>query len=168
MRRLLIKVEEGLGVALFCAILLSILWQIALRYFFNAPPSWTEELSRLLFIYMGTIGVHLTQRDYTHVRIDMLVSGAKPGLRKVLETLIIVVSALSMAALAWFSVQMTIRKAPIDLVSLNISSAFMYVNAALVAALTAVTMIRQVILIIGGRADRVYRVEAAPSAEARS
>mgnify|MGYP002351557232 CR=1 FL=1 len=166
-RSLLKKVEEGLGVALFCAILFSILWQIALRYFFNAPPSWTEELSRLLFIYMGTIGVHLTQLEYTHVRSDMLVSGVRPGVRKVLETLILLVSAVSMAALAWFSVQMTVRKAPIQLVSLNVSSAFMYINAALVSALTAVAMIRQFLWIVGGRADKVYRAEEAATGEAR-
>ncbi len=161
MLRTLKKAEELAGIALFCVILLSILWQVVARYFFNAPPSWTEELSRLLFIYMGTIGVHLAQGDYAHVRIDMLVTGASPRFRRGLELLILVVSGTAMGALAWFSLLMTVRKAPIHLVSLSVSSAFMYVNAFLVSFLALASMIRQAAAILRGRESEVYQATPA-------
>jgi len=158
--RILKKAEEALGVALFCVILLAILWQIASRYFLNAPPSWTEELSRLLFIYMGTIGVHLSQRDFTHVRIDMVVTNAKPKPRRIVEAVILLVSIVAMVVLAWYSLGMTIRKAPIHLVSLGVSSAFMFVNAVLVSVLCAATMLRQFVAIVLGRQGEVYATES--------
>jgi len=163
--RYLKKAEEVLGVVLFCTILVSILWQIVSRYFFNAPPSWTEELSRFLFIYMGTIGVHLAQGDYGHVRIDMLVTAVPAKVRKVMESIILLVCSLSMMVLAWFSLWMAIRKAPIQLVSLGISSGFMYINAVLVSLLSAATTARQLILVLSGRGRDVYSAEPAAARE---
>lgn len=70
----LIKIEEICSIALFLIILMILFWQIFSRKVLNAPASWSEELSRLLFVYMGMLGCHLAQHYETHIRIDFILS----------------------------------------------------------------------------------------------
>lgn len=70
----LIKIEEICSIALFLIILMILFWQIFSRKVLNAPASWSEELSRLLFVYMGILGCHLAQHYETHIRIDFILS----------------------------------------------------------------------------------------------
>lgn len=70
----LIRIEEICSIALFLIILMILFWQIFSRKVLNAPASWSEELSRLLFVYMGILGCHLAQHYETHIRIDFILS----------------------------------------------------------------------------------------------
>lgn len=70
----LIKIEEICSIALFLIILMILFWQIFSRKVLNTPASWSEELSRLLFVYMGMLGCHLAQHYETHIRIDFILS----------------------------------------------------------------------------------------------
>ena len=70
----LIKIEEICSIALFLIILMILFWQIFSRKVLNAPASWSEELSRLLFVYMGILGCHLAQHYEPHIRIDFILS----------------------------------------------------------------------------------------------
>ena len=75
----LIKIEEICSIALFLIILMILFWQIFSRKVLNAPASWSEELSRLLFVYMGILGCHLAQHYETHIRIDFILHTCRPA-----------------------------------------------------------------------------------------
>ena len=49
------RVERLAAVVLFNMILFCLFWQAFTRKI-NHPASWTEEMSRLLFVYMGALG----------------------------------------------------------------------------------------------------------------
>lgn len=69
--RWLAKVSVAASVAMFAVTLFSLTLQVVARYAFNAPPTWTEELSLALFTWivllMGSFGV----RDGFHVCLDI-------------------------------------------------------------------------------------------------
>lgn len=68
---LLDKIEEN-----FCAINLLIMLcvltlQVVQRYAFNASNTWSEELSRYLFIWLLYIGMSYTFKERAHIQLEI-------------------------------------------------------------------------------------------------
>lgn len=57
---------------LLALMVLSVLWQIFSRYLMNSPSSFTEELARYLFIWIGILGAAYASGQQTHLAIDIL------------------------------------------------------------------------------------------------
>ena len=69
------KIDRVLGnflVVLLVLMVLSVLWQIFSRYLLNSPSSFTEELARYLFIWIGILGAAYASGQQTHLSIDIL------------------------------------------------------------------------------------------------
>ncbi|MCD0502301.1 TRAP transporter small permease [Bordetella petrii] len=67
------------------AMVATICWQVAMRYVFNLPPSWTEELALLLFSWAMLLMLALGVREAFHVRVDILIERVPAVLRQVIE-----------------------------------------------------------------------------------
>lgn len=72
MKRTLDKILGGFLVLLMVLMVLSVLWQIFSRYLVQNPSSFTEELSRFLFIWIGILGAAYASGQQTHLAIDIL------------------------------------------------------------------------------------------------
>lgn len=72
MKRKLDKILGSFLVALLVLMVLSVLWQVFSRYIANNPSSWTEEVSRYLFIWIGILGAAYASGQQTHLAIDIL------------------------------------------------------------------------------------------------
>lgn len=72
-------------ILLLSVLVLSIVWQVASRYFFRDPSSWTEELARFALIWAGLLGAVYAYRTHAHVGIDILSSRVSPVGRRRLE-----------------------------------------------------------------------------------
>jgi len=68
------KVIEGLLAAMLVAMLLMVLGNVILRYGFGTGISASEELSRMLFVWIVFVGAVVATRDGTHLGVDSLVS----------------------------------------------------------------------------------------------
>ena len=61
------KLEEWIGGGLFIGLFLILVVQIFARQVFDSPLIWSEELSRLMFVYVGLLGVSMgirSQQNY--------------------------------------------------------------------------------------------------------
>ena len=56
------KTEQTIAVVVFNVILFSLFWQAVSRKI-GMPSTWTDETSRLLFVWMGALGCHLAQAE---------------------------------------------------------------------------------------------------------
>ncbi|POR00004.1 hypothetical protein AU468_09890 [Alkalispirochaeta sphaeroplastigenens] len=137
MHRTLRRAEEALAVFLFSVILLLILWQIISRYILGVPVPWTDELSRLLFVYMGVLGAHLAQRDKIHVRIDMILSCLAPRALRVVEILFNLIILACCIFLIRQGMILAARKAVIYMITINVSSWFLYIPLSILGALVS-------------------------------
>lgn len=72
MKRKIDKVLGRILIILMSAMVLAILWQIFSRYLLNSPSSFTEELARFLFIWVGILGAAYASGQQTHLAIDIL------------------------------------------------------------------------------------------------
>lgn len=72
MRNKINKILGSFLVVLLALMVLSVLWQIFSRYLMNSPSSFTEELARYLFIWIGILGAAYASGQQTHLAIDIL------------------------------------------------------------------------------------------------
>lgn len=70
--KVLNKILDVVGVILFVAMFVVVLLQILFRTVLKTSVPWTEEMSRLLFIYVGFLGTALAAREKQFIIIDVL------------------------------------------------------------------------------------------------
>jgi TRAP-type transport system small permease protein len=66
-----------LGAALMLTMTGSMVYVVVMRYFFNSPPIWSEDIPKLLFIWMVFLTVGLAIRMGLNIRVTAL-TGSLP------------------------------------------------------------------------------------------
>lgn len=138
------KVEQYVAVILFNVILFSLFWQ-ALSRKIGSPSSWTDETSRLLFVWMGVLGCHLAQRENIHVRIDAILLALPKKIQLFIEAFIDVVMIGLLGMIFYYSISIVQRKSFTPLVTLGIGESWLYAAMFLWTALTIIEMVAQLV-----------------------
>jgi TRAP-type C4-dicarboxylate transport system permease small subunit len=92
MMRVLNRLTDGSAVALFVATLVLVNVQIVCRFVLSISVPWTEEISRLLFIWLAYLGAAIGLREGTLIVIDTLPQMLGPRGRAWLDPMVRVVS----------------------------------------------------------------------------
>ena len=105
------RVARTVIVAASAAMILIVTLQVLLRYAFNSSIDWSEEISRLLFVWCMFLAIPLGIREGAHVGIELLVAHIAPGARAWLAKgcalggaammLVVFWQAVAVAALTW-------------------------------------------------------------------
>ena len=74
LRKIIDNIEEIITVPLMAILLMVLTWQIGTRWLLNDPSLWSEELARVLFMYMSLIGCAMAIKSGSHVKITFFVS----------------------------------------------------------------------------------------------
>lgn len=95
--RLMGKVADGFAyVSVFCLIALTLVTtgQVIMRYVFNRPTMWADEMAAYLLLAIVFLGLAHTLREEAHIRIEIL-SGLLPArIRRNLEIVNYVIGIL--------------------------------------------------------------------------
>lgn len=70
LRKLFDNLEEYLLTFALGSMVVYIFMQILLRYVFNLPLAWTEELARFTFVWLIYLGASLAVKKQRHLRVD--------------------------------------------------------------------------------------------------
>ena len=108
--------------------------QVVLRYLFNTSIDWSEEVSRLLFVWSMFLAIPLGIREGAHVGIELLTSHIPEGPRAVLAKLCAAVAAAMMLVVVWQTIKVSQVTWDELMQSLNISSGWFMVPVAISAA----------------------------------
>ncbi len=91
------------------AIVAVIFYSVVMRYVFQRPPFWAEELSRFIFIWIIMLGAVLVTREQSHIEIVFIVNLLPKKWRFVLS----IFTRLLMIAFCWVMVQQGLKIYPI-------------------------------------------------------
>ncbi|WP_312415533.1 TRAP transporter small permease [Shinella sp.] len=80
------RIGEAAIIVLFGIMVASAVGQVISRYVFNAPLTWSEELSRYVFIWLSFLGVWYAWVRREHLGIDVLPQMLPPRPRRLLMT----------------------------------------------------------------------------------
>ena len=108
--------------------------QVLLRYVFNSSLDWSEEVSRLLFVWSMFLAIPLGIREGAHVGIELLVTHLPAVPRALLAKACALVAAALMAVVVWQSVKVTVLTWDEMMQSLNISTNWFMVPVGVAAA----------------------------------
>ena len=72
-----------------CGVLVAILfYAVIMRYVLHAPPAWSMELGRLLFLWMVILSAAVVTREQSHIQITLFVDKLPPWLRIVWSSIL--------------------------------------------------------------------------------
>ena len=101
------KCVDGIAVLFFTVIFFVAMAQIIMRWMFNNPIIWSEELIRLMYVWLCYIGWTIASRNRTHIKITVLVSAIPPFPRKMLETFNCLLVFLFSLFMVYYGIKMT-------------------------------------------------------------
>ena len=141
--------ERVVSAILFIFILLAILWQIISRKVLSNPSLWSDELSRLLFVYMCMLGCHIAQRENIHVRIDAIMSKFSNKGKLILEFITNLVMTIIFIIITYHGWNVTSRVGINDkLVTLNLSVSWITFALVFLGIIMCLELVFQMINII--------------------
>ena len=73
-------------VIVFAVLVLDVLWGVFTRQVLNDQPAWTDELARLLLVWLSILGGALAYADDAHLGVDVLVSHFPTDTHKLART----------------------------------------------------------------------------------
>lgn len=99
--------EDGLiAILLFSATVLLFV-NVILRKYFNSSTTWAEEAIRYAMIWITFIGGSVCARNYLHVGIDLVAENSSPKIKKILNAIAELSSAVFSFILAYFGYENT-------------------------------------------------------------
>lgn len=151
--------EEIIGSVLFVAMLIVLAAQTISHQGVGAPLVWSEQLSKLLFIYAGYIGVVASIKDNSHVAMDVVLNRFPPHIRKwvnVFNQLIILAALITVFII---SIPIVKNQAHLTIVSLNISMVYLYLALPIMSLLMIYRQIERMIKDIRRNSSNLSEVE---------
>ena len=78
------KVYVFTSVMLLAVLVIVVSAGIIMRYFFNSPFDWTEEMVTLLFIWISFLGAAVASARHKHVVVDFITARFSPRTRNII------------------------------------------------------------------------------------
>jgi len=118
------RIEDGFITFAHGAISLLVLAAVVLRYVFNDPLTWGEELIVGLLTWMVFIGAAAAVRSHMHIRIDVMAAVyRRPGMHW-LNTVTLLLGLVILAVMVYACVEQVIQEASVELPMLGASKAW--------------------------------------------
>jgi len=118
------RIEDGFIMFAHAAISLLVLIAVVLRYVFNDPLTWGEELIVGLLTWMIFIGAAAAVRSHMHIRIDVMARVyRRPGMGW-LNTVTLLLGIIILAAMTWACIEQVMEEAGVELPMLGASKAW--------------------------------------------
>ncbi len=117
------------------------LWQVASRFVFSQPSTWTEESMRRLLIWMVLLGVVAALRIGAMVSVDLMLRLSRGAWRSTVRGIITGVNLSFLAVVAWFGIDLAYRVRFQTFASMELSMAWAYAALPVGALLAMVAVL---------------------------
>lgn len=108
--KIVIRTLRTLSFIMFAIMIVVVFAQVILRYFFGAPLAWSDELSRLLLVWVSFMGVTLVHYSKAgHPAVTFLVDKIPNRPRELIDAILNVIMVICFLAIFVASLQYTIN-----------------------------------------------------------
>ncbi len=134
-RKKLDKFVDIIIVILFTIIFSVVLLQIFFRYVLNSPLTWSEELSRYLFIWISFLGWTLATRHNTHIRVEFAINALPTKIRFIIKIISQIIIIFFVGMLAYLGIRMAARSVDVPTITLFFTYAYIYAIVPIASAI---------------------------------
>ncbi|MFZ7307186.1 TRAP transporter large permease subunit [Avibacterium avium] len=135
------KLEEWVGGVLFLLIFMILLAQIIARQIFDSPFIWSEDLAKLLFIYVAMFGISMATRTQQHVYIDFLTNLMPEKVRKVINSFVQLIIFICIFLFIYLGFKVFLDST-FEIVSLQISEKWLYAPLPFISMLVMIRFLQ--------------------------
>lgn len=114
------------SISLIVMIVFTILLQIFTRTFFSFTPAWSEELARLLFVWVSFFGVAYGFKEKLHIAVGLFVKKFNEKAKASIDLLCKIFIIFFGAILMYFGTEFVMLMNFSTMAGLGISSSFLY------------------------------------------
>jgi TRAP-type C4-dicarboxylate transport system permease small subunit len=118
LRNVVERVIDALAIATFTGMFLCVFVQVVLRYGFDRPLVWSDELARYLFVWCAFLGWVIAARRRSHLVVNLFEGRLGPRGGAVFALVGAVATIAFAAILLFYGIQITRRNVDIDTVAL--------------------------------------------------
>ncbi len=124
----LTAVLEYLSMACIALMAILVIAQVILRYAFNDPLTWSEEMARIVFIYLTFIGIGAAYGRRRHMAIDALIIELPAKLRRIVEFSVVGLASAFLIAVIGIAIRSMVEltKMEVTTPALEYPMAFVY------------------------------------------
>jgi TRAP-type transport system small permease protein len=140
------KLITGLLLAAVAVIVSVVSAQVALRYGFNRSIDWADEIGRLAFVWTIFLAIPLGVSQGAHIGIDIVSEKLPDAWRIAIKRVAAALSAFMMVAIVWASLGVAREQWDELMATVNWSVAWFIVPVGVGALLSAVHLLRIVIV----------------------
>jgi TRAP-type C4-dicarboxylate transport system permease small subunit len=79
----------------------SVFLQVLIRFVFKYPLPWTEEVSRIAFVYSIFVGATIAVRQKAHLNVDFVLVVLPPGIARAVKLVGTVLVGIFLAYMTW-------------------------------------------------------------------
>jgi len=142
------RVQDAIAVALFAVMFGVIILQVVLRYVFNAPLVFTDELAAYLFVWISFLGWTLATRRRIHIGIGVVADRLPAAVRRILHALWCLASIAFALVLLVVGLMIVRRNGDVRMVSLDFAVWPVYVVVPLAALFLVGYGVRDLVIIL--------------------
>jgi TRAP-type C4-dicarboxylate transport system permease small subunit len=129
--------------------------QVFFRFALDSPLIWSEELARLLLVWVTFVGAAVVAWDGTHLNVNVVFARLPPGLKVVTRWFNLLVALGFLTILVWFSIPLVRIENMADMGALGIPYGWVRLPATVGGALIlALVLLR-----------RFYRLRGMPAGD---
>jgi len=139
------KAEEFVLTLTVPAMVFVMVYQVILRYIFSASNSWSDELTRYLFIFNVMMAAAIAIRRNSHLQIDVLINNFGPKLKSFFTIVATVAGIVFLAFLFKYSLDLCVAAFTNISAGLNLSMAIPYASIPMGCILMILTSIEVVL-----------------------
>lgn len=92
---------EVLAIILLVGMLILVGLQVVSRYIFNKPITWTEEMARLLLVWITFVGAYIALKRNQHVYFFYLLNKLPEGLKRAVSITIDIIVCVFFIGTIW-------------------------------------------------------------------
>ena len=142
---LLVGTVEIVSALLLIFITVLTLAQVIMRYIFNNPFTWSEELAIAAFIYLTFLGISVAYARNRHLWVDAFVAALPRTIGIVVTGLVLALSAgfLILVSILMIKVIVVTWKVGITTAALEIPRAFIYLSLPLGCVLFLIQVLKR-------------------------
>lgn len=96
------RLLDGLATLAFLTMFALVVAQVVLRYVFNNPLVWSDEIAQYLFVWVAFLGILRASRHRTHIAITAVVDRLPPLAARGLALFWLLAMAIFAVLLGWY------------------------------------------------------------------
>lgn len=138
-------------VTLFAFLVLIVIWQVMARQVFSAPSTWSEELSKYVFVWLSFFALTLLFSERAHIAVAFLATKLPQKLQNLVGVIVnILIIAWALLVLTYGGLQAATNAWEQNLTALPVSIGPMYLCMPICGILITLACIYHTVYILKG------------------